>query len=78
MSETRYSLRELANATGVSARTIRLWVEQGIIRPAASHGAANGYRHWTEANRREVETVKAIRAQRFRMTDIPRLMTDPT
>lgn len=52
--ERVYTRTEVANLVGVSAQTIRLWEDAGVI-PSAVRDE-NGYRYWKDA---ELEKIKA-------------------
>ena len=43
MSENSYSLNELADATGIAARTIRSYIERGLLPGAQARGRAATY-----------------------------------
>ena len=54
-NERVYTRKEVADIVGVSAQTIRLWEDAGLIPPAVRD--ENGYRYWKDA---EVEKIKAF------------------
>jgi DNA-binding transcriptional MerR regulator len=45
VTERTYKLDELAHATGMSARTVRYYVQRGLLPPAAFRGKDTSYGH---------------------------------
>jgi DNA-binding transcriptional MerR regulator len=62
--EPRFTLDELIDATGVNQRTIRYYVQQGLVPPAAGKGRSS---HYTSAH---VEALTQIRELRDRNLSI--------
>lgn len=62
--EPRFTLNELIDATGVNQRTIRYYVQQGLVPPAAGKGRSA---HYTSAH---VEALTQIRELRDRNLSI--------
>jgi DNA-binding transcriptional MerR regulator len=58
---------ELAERAGTSARTLRYYEEQGLVRPRRD---ANGYRQYDEAELRVVAEIRARLAAGFGLSDI--------
>ena len=54
----RYSLKELADRTGVSARTIRYYTEQGLLPPPAARGRYAVYTNIHVDRLREIVRLK--------------------
>lgn len=54
----RYSLRELAELTGVEPRTIRWYIAEGLLKGPESRGPKAYY---TEQHRRRIETVRQLK-----------------
>ncbi|GAA0916180.1 MerR family transcriptional regulator [Virgisporangium ochraceum] len=58
---------ELAGRTGVSARSLRYYEANGLLRP---HRTASGYRTYAEAELRVVREIRALLAVGFDLDDI--------
>jgi len=58
---------ELAEKAGTSARTLRYYEEQGLVRPRRD---ANGYRQYDDAELRVVTEIRARLAAGFGLDDI--------
>jgi DNA-binding transcriptional MerR regulator len=58
---------ELAEKAGTSARTLRYYEEQGLVRPRRD---ANGYRQYDDAELRVVTEIRARLAAGFGLEDI--------
>ena len=58
---------ELAEKAGTSARTLRYYEEQGLVRPRRD---ANGYRQYDDADLRVVHEIRARLAAGFGLEDI--------
>ena len=52
--ERVYTRKEVADIVGVSAQTIRLWEDAGVIPPSVRD--ENNYRYWKDA---ELEIIRA-------------------
>ena len=65
MSENRYSLNDLADAVGIEARTIRSYIERGLLPSAASRGRAASY---SEEHLSRLEVIKSLRRARPNIT----------
>lgn len=58
---------ELAGRTGVSARSLRYYEANGLLRP---HRTASGYRTYADAELRVVGEIRALLAVGFDLDDI--------
>ena len=58
---------ELAERAGTSARTLRYYEEQGLVRPRRD---TNGYRQYDDAELRVVHEIRSLLAVGFGMDDI--------
>src|SRR3954454_17246045 len=58
---------ELAERAGTSARTLRYYEEQGLVRPRRD---ANGYRQYDDAELEVVHEIRSLLAVGFGMDDI--------
>lgn len=64
-----YSIGELAEEAGVSTRTIRYYVSEGLLPPPAGSGPHSRY---TEAHRERLETIGRLKAQYLPLKEIRR------
>lgn len=74
----RYSGRELAEITGVKYRTLRSWVQKGIIPYSLGKGGGPGKKYYTDEHLEAIRQVLRIKDQQVKMTDIPKLVSQPT
>lgn len=58
---------ELAERAGTSARTLRYYEEQGLVRPRRD---TNGYRQYDDAELRVVHEIRTLLAAGFGLDDI--------
>jgi DNA-binding transcriptional MerR regulator len=58
---------ELAERAGTSARTLRYYEEQGLVRPRRD---ANGYRQYDDAELRVVHEIRSLLADGYGLDDI--------
>lgn len=58
---------ELAERAGTSARTLRYYEEQGLVRPRRD---ANGYRQYDDAELRVVHEIRVLLGAGFGLEDI--------
>jgi DNA-binding transcriptional MerR regulator len=58
---------ELAELAGTSARTLRYYEAQGLVRPRRD---TNGYRHYDDAELRVVHEIRSLLAAGFGLDDI--------
>ena len=63
-----YSWQELSTITGVSRRTIRKWVELGVIPPSGVKGGIGP--HWSEEHIRAIRRVQKIKEQQVTLLDL--------
>lgn len=63
----RYSIRELVEATGIPRRTIRYYVQRGLI--PAPEGAGRGH-FYTEEHRVGLQRVRALQARGYSLDEI--------
>ncbi|HXD30644.1 MAG TPA: MerR family transcriptional regulator [Pyrinomonadaceae bacterium] len=61
MSENSYSLIDLADAAGIEARTIRSYIERGLLPGAVTKGRAASY---SEEHLSRLEVIKSLRRAR--------------
>jgi DNA-binding transcriptional MerR regulator len=65
--EPRFSLAELEEASGVSERTIRQFITDGLVPPALGRGRA---RYFTPDHLQRLELVAQMRADRLSVDEI--------
>ena len=70
MSEQK-TLAELAEATGIPARTIRFYISRGLVAGPAKAGRGAAY---TGAHLERLEKIKALQAQGRHLAEIASLM----
>lgn len=71
----RWSIGELARASGVTVRALRHYDEIGLLR--ASERTAAGHRRYTEGDLRRLYRVRALRALGMSLEEIGDVLTDP-
>ena len=67
--QREYSIGELADEAGVSSRTIRYYVSEGLLPPPVGSGPNSRY---TETHRRQLETIGHLKAQYLPLKEIRR------
>lgn len=65
--EPRFSLAELEEASGLNARTIRFYIEQGLVPPALGRGRS---RYFTSDHLRVLAEIAHLREQRLSIGEI--------
>ena len=60
-NERVYTRKEVADLVGVSAQTIRLWEDAGVIPPSVRDD--NGYRYWKDAGLEKIKTYADLPAK---------------
>ena len=60
MGKTKYKISELAEAAGVTVRTIRYYVSKGLLTPPIEEGM---YSYYSETNLNELRLVKTYQEQ---------------
>jgi DNA-binding transcriptional MerR regulator len=63
--QEHYSLSELSDATGIEVRTIRSYIERGLLPGAQTRGRAATY---SEEHRSRLEVIKSLRRARPNIT----------
>ena len=63
-----YTIEDLVAITGVRRRTIRAWVQKGVIPPAAAHGRPGP--HWSEEHVRAIRRVLKVREEQVTLADL--------
>ncbi len=65
--EPRFSLAELEESSGLNARTIRFYIEQGLVPPALGRGRS---RYFTPDHLRILAEIAHLREQRLSLDEI--------
>jgi DNA-binding transcriptional MerR regulator len=73
-TEPRFSLRELVDSSGLSERTIRYYIQQGVIDPALGRGRS---RYFTTSHLQQVEMVARMRKDRLSIDEIRQRLQAP-
>jgi DNA-binding transcriptional MerR regulator len=72
VDDNRLTIGQLARRTGVDARTLRFWSDDGVIAPAGR--SAGGYRLYDGASVARVELVRTLRELGLGLGDIRRVI----
>ena len=67
MDEKRYTIEELQEITGYSRRTIRYYVQEGLIEPPAGRGRGGFY---FDSHLQRLLQIKSLRDQGLKLSDI--------
>ena len=65
--QPRFTMAELEEATGVSTRNIRYYIQEGLIPPAAGRGKSSYY---TPAHVEQLTIVRDLRARNLSLDEI--------
>ncbi|PKN67841.1 MAG: hypothetical protein CVU57_01100 [Deltaproteobacteria bacterium HGW-Deltaproteobacteria-15] len=71
MEERKYTIDELCEMTGFTRRTIRYYVQEGLIEPPAGRGRGGFY---FDSHLRKLQEIKAYQGKRFRLSDIQQVL----
>jgi DNA-binding transcriptional MerR regulator len=71
--EPRFSLDELVDATGVNKRTIRYYIQQGVVPPSAGKGRSA---HYTAAHVEAVTRIRDLRDRNLSIDEIRELLDE--
>ena len=67
-----YSIGEVSDIAGTSARTLRFYEETGLLVPVRS---ANGYRRYTPADLDRLQEILLLRHMGMSVADIPHALS---
>ncbi len=70
---TMLSIGEFSKVTGLTIKTLRLYDEKGLLRPAAV-GDESGYRYYDGANVERARVIKELRELDFSLADIGQIL----
>lgn len=73
MEGRSYTIGEFARLLGVSPRTIDFYTRQGLLNPEQP-ARGHGYRHYTEGDRARVALIKQLKARKFSLQEIRRVL----
>lgn len=71
-------ISEICSRTGLTKRSIRLYVERGLITPEVSHGDARQRASYTEQNVTELRAIASLRRAMFSLEQIKQMLDDPS
>jgi DNA-binding transcriptional MerR regulator len=66
-----YTLEELCDQAGVTVRTVRYYISEGLLPPPAGHGASARY---TDDHRARLDVIGALKAQYLPLREIRRTL----
>jgi DNA-binding transcriptional MerR regulator len=75
VSETRFTVKQLADLAGVSARTLHYYDEIGLLKPARNPG--NGYRFYERPALLRLQQILFLRELGFSLGDIQAILDQP-
>src|SRR5258708_37189747 len=70
--EKELTIQQMAQATGLSAHTLRYYERAGLMRPQVERDEANGYRSYSPEHVAWIEFLKRLRATGMPIRDIQR------
>jgi DNA-binding transcriptional MerR regulator len=70
--EQALNIQQMAQATGLSAHTLRYYERAGLMRPQVERDEANGYRSYSPEHVAWIEFLKRLRATGMPIRDIER------
>ncbi len=68
----KYSIGQVAKITGLSAKTLRFYEEQGVIESPMRE--ANGYRYYSEKSLEDIKLIKYAKDLGLPLAEIKKLM----
>jgi len=71
-------MKEICARTGLTERAVRLYIDKGLLSPITSEVNGRVYTDFSESNVRTLETISALRAMRFSLSDIKTMLDDPS
>jgi len=72
----KYQVKKLAEISGVSVRTLHLYDELGLLKPA--HRGANGYRYYEKSQLLVLQQILLYRELGFELKQIKRIICKPS
>ena len=71
------TIKEVCDRTGLSRKTIRLYLEKGLVAPASEVRNGRIFRTWSEEDVRQLEMIASLRRAQFTMEEIHRMQENP-
>ena len=71
MEERRYSIEELANLTGFSIRTIRYYIQEGLLAPPPGRGRGGFY---FDSHLQRLQEIKALQDKGLKLASIQEVL----
>jgi DNA-binding transcriptional MerR regulator len=71
--KSRYTIGELSEISDISAKTLRLYDEKGVLTPQ-ERGNDNDYRYYTEQQILDALAIREMRRNGFQMTELRKLL----
>ena len=71
-------MKEICARTGLTERAVRLYIDKGLLSPITTELNGRVYTEFSESNVRTLETISALRAMRFSLSDIKTMLDDPS
>ena len=69
--------KELSDLTGLKERTIRFYVEQGLLAPTIEQRNGRKYREYSESDVETLKIIASLRRAWFTLDEIRRMQEDP-
>ena len=70
-------MKEVCRMTGLTERTVRFYVEQGLLTPETTVNNGRTYLSFTDANISELETMATLRRAQFSISEIVMMKREP-
>lgn len=71
-------MKEICARTGLTERAVRLYIDKGLLSPITTELNGRVYTEFSESNARTLETISAMRAMRFSLSDIKAMLEEPS
>lgn len=71
-------MKEICARTGLTERAVRLYIDKGLLSPITTELNGRVYTEFSESNVRTLETISALRAMRFSLSDIKSMLENPS
>ena len=71
------TIKEVCGRTGLSRKTIRLYLEKGLVSPASERRNGRTFRTWSEEDVHQLEMIASLRSAWFTMEEIRRMQENP-